>query len=252
MSIEPESAASFAIWSGVPSERAELEFILRMLQPGVTFLDIGANIGIFSLMAGRKLCGKASTICAFEPCRSTFSLLERNLSRNHLTNVRAIRAALSDEIGEAYVSVHTPLSDALHSLEAPIHADEEVAGREPARMTTLDEFVRKEHMPRVDVIKVDAEGAELRVLKGARKLLERTDAPLILYGGYSRCTAHFHYHPVEIMWLLEEYGYELFVLDPESRLVRRRTPGETYDAKIVAVKPAHPHYADVLHRGRNG
>jgi hypothetical protein len=82
-------------------------------------------------------------------------------------------------------------------------------------------------------------------------LLERADAPLILYEGYSWCTAGFHYHPVEIMWLLESHGYELFVLDPLAGKVRRRTAGESFDAMVVAVKPTHARYADVFPGGAN-
>ena len=93
------------------------------------------------------------------------------------------------------------------------------------------------------------EGAELLVFRGGRKLLERPDAPLLLYEGYSWCTAGFHYHPVELMWQLERFGYELFVLDAESARVRRRTPGESYDAMVVAAKKSHPCYRELFPGG---
>ncbi|MGB6884677.1 MAG: FkbM family methyltransferase, partial [Candidatus Acidiferrum sp.] len=97
-----------------------------------------------------------------------------------------------------------------------------------------------------DVMKVDVEGAELLVFRGGRNLLARPDAPLILYEGYSWCTAGFHYHPVELMWQLEEFGYECFILEPESGHVRRRIPGESYDAMVVAAKRSHPCYSEIV------
>jgi len=96
---------------------------------------------------------------------------------------------------------------------------------------------------------VDVEGAELLLFRGGRKLFKRPDAPLILYEGYSWCTAGFHYHPVELMWQLEELGYELFILDPESGEVHRRTPGESYDAMVVALKKSHPRYGEIVQSG---
>jgi hypothetical protein len=101
-------------------------------------------------------------------------------------------------------------------------------------------------------MKVDVEGAELLVFRGARGLLARADAPLILYEGYSWCTAGFHYHPVEIMWLLETFGYEIFVLDSCSGRARQRIPGESYDHMVAAIKPSHKRYAAVAADGAKG
>jgi FkbM family methyltransferase len=244
--IVPQGLVAFQTWSGLRFERAELEFILRILQPGMTFFDAGANIGLFSLAAGRKFKGKACAIYAFEPCRSTFSILEKNLLENRLVEVRPVRVALSDQTGERSLYVNAALKDALNSLENPSHADAEVVGEELVQTTTLDEFVASECIPRVDVMKVDVEGAELLVFRGGRKLLARPDAPLILYEGYGWCTAGFHYHPVELMWQLEEFGYELFILEPDSGCLHQRTPGECYNAMVAAVKRTHPRYDEIV------
>lgn len=244
--IVPEGTIAFHIWSGMRFERAELEFILRVLQEGMTFFDIGANIGLFSLAAGEKLLGQLSAVYAFEPCPSTFAILEKNLLKNELAMVRAVRVALSDQNGQADLYVNAELKDALNSLQDPSHSDSEVVGREVVQTITLDDFVARENIANVDVMKVDVEGAELLVFRGGRKLLKRPDAPLILYEGYSWCTAGFHYHPVELMWQLEELGYELFILEPESKAVRRRKTGESYDAMMVAVKKTHPRYTEIF------
>lgn len=244
--IVPEGAIAFHTWSKLRFEHAEVEFILRMLRPGMTFFDAGANIGMFSVAAGKKLCGLPCTIYAFEPCPSTVTILRKNLLHNGLAGVHAIPTALSDSTGEANLYVNAAFKDALNSLEDPSHADAEVVGRKLVQTITLDDFVAKESVARVDVLKVDVEGAERLVFRGGRNLLSQPDAPLILYEGYSWCTAGFHYHPVEIMWQLEEFGYELFVLDSESGCVRRRTPGECYDAMVIAAKRTHSRYGEII------
>jgi FkbM family methyltransferase len=247
--IVPEGVAAFQIWSGPRFLRAELEFILRMVQPGMTFFDVGANIGLFSLAAGEKLWGQPSAIYAFEPCRATFAILEKNLLKNELAEVRTICAAVSDQTGEPHLYVDAALKDGLNSLEGPSHSEAEIVGRQAVQTITLDDFVKRERIARVDVMKVDVGGAERWVFRGGQKLLARPDAPLILYKGYGWCTAGFHYHPVELMWQLDDLGYELFVLDPQSGAVRRRLPGEGYDAITVAVKNSHPRYSELLPGG---
>jgi FkbM family methyltransferase len=247
--LMPEGAVAFDIWSGLRFERPEVEFILKMLEPGMTFFDIGANIGVFSVAAGKTLQETQSSIYAFEPCPATFAILEKNLQENGLAGVRAYSLAVSERSGEASLYVNAAMKDGLNSLEDPSHGDAEVVGTVAVRVTTLDEFIAKHEIPSVDVMKVDVEGAELLVFRGARGLLSREDAPLILYEGYSWCTAGFHYHPVEIMWLLEALGFEIFVLDATSGRVRQREPGESYDQMVVAVKPTHRRYAAVAAHG---
>ena len=244
--IVPEGAIAFHSWSGLRFERDELEFILRMLHPGMTFFDVGANIGLFSLAAGAKLRGKEAQLFAFEPCSATFAILEKNLALNGLTNVQTVHAAVSDAAGEAELFVNAAFKDGLNSLHDPSHTDAEVVGREAVRTVTLDDFVSAAGLARVDVMKVDVEGAERLVFRGGQKLLARPDAPLILYEGYSWCTAGFRYHPVELLWLLADCGYELFVLDSASGRVRQRRSGESFDAMVVAVKPTHPGYRELL------
>jgi FkbM family methyltransferase len=250
--LVPKGAVAFDIWSGLRFERPELEFILKVLQPGMTFFDIGVNVGVFSVAAGKAMSESQGSIYAFEPCPATFAILEKNLQENELTVVHAQCLAVSERSGAASLYVNAAMKDGLNSLEDPSHGDAEVVGTVPVRVTTLDEFIVEHDIPRVDVMKVDVEGAELLVFRGARSLLARADAPLILYEGYSWCTAGFHYHPVEIMWLLETFGYEIFVLDAASGRVRQRKPGESYDQMVVAVKPTHRRYAAVTAGGGKG
>jgi FkbM family methyltransferase len=235
------------IWSRRHFERNELEFILNVLQPGMTFVDVGANVGLFSLPAARKV--QHGKVFAFEPTRSTYELLARNVQINSLKNLRAFHSALGDYVGEAVLQVNVRGKDGLNTLGRPTHESSEVIGKETVPITTLDHFMDRHGIARVDAMKVDVEGAELFVFRGAENLLRRADAPLILYeGGF--LSKGFDYHPVEQMWLLEKHGYCLFVIDSGSGQVSRPTARRAYNAMVIAVKPTHPRYEAVQERVR--
>lgn len=232
------TAADF--WSGLWLERCELAFTLSVLEPGMTFFDIGANSGLFAVAAAKRIgCGK---VYAFEPCEWTYKLLEQNLRLNEANNAAAIRMALGDHVGEAVLQVHAPGDEKRNTIGTPLGSDGQVVGEERVPITTLDSFLEANAISRVDAMRVDVEGAELPVFRGAKNLLERKDAPLILYTGYGPHTKGFGYHPVETMWRLGDCGYSLFVLDRAKGDVAPRRPGPEYDAVIVAAKPGHPCY----------
>ncbi len=238
--LAPRGATAADLWSGLRFERCELEFILAVLEPGMTFFDVGANAGLFALAAAKKM--GQGTVYAFEPCQWTYQLLEQNRRLNGVNNVAAVRTALGDCVGEAVLQLNVAGKDGLNTLGRSTHPDSQVVGRERVPITTLDIFVEANAIPRVDAMKVDVEGAELLLFRGAKNLLGRKDAPLILYEGYGFNTRGFGYHPVETMWLLSDYGYSLFALDSETGSVAPRKPGPEYDAMVVAVKPEHPFY----------
>lgn len=86
------------------------------------------------------------------------------------------------------------------------------------------------------------------MFRGARELLARADAPLILYEGFGSLTRGFGYHPVETLWFLESCGYSLFVLDSESGAVSEVKPDYQYDSMVIAAKPGHAAFEDLRAR----
>jgi len=246
--VTPKGANIADYWSGTRFERYEITFILQILQPNMTFFDIGANIGFFSLLAGKK--EPTASVYAFEPCSWTFGILKRNIALNDLQNVKAYRFALGNKEGKALLKLNAWGLDGLNTIGQPTHPDCRIVGEEEVPLITLDRFIAQHNIQRVDLMKVDVEGAELLVFEGAYQLLSRNDAPLILYEGYSWNTKGFGYHPVEIMWLLKDHGYFLFVLDSKSERLIPRSSNRLYDAMMVAVKPNHALYGAVLKHTR--
>jgi FkbM family methyltransferase len=245
--LAPKGSIPLEMWSGRYFEKQELEFIVGRLQPGMTFVDVGANVGLFSIPAAKKV--KHGNVYAFEPATWTFERLAKNAHLNNVRNLVSLRSAVGDYTGEAILQINAPGKDGLNTIGKPTHEDSEVVNTERVPITTLDEFLIQNSISHVDVMKIDVEGAELFVFRGAAKLLGRPDAPLILYE--SGClTKGFSYHPVETMWLLERHGYSFFVIDSRTGQISIPPSGRAYDAMVIAVKPTHPAYAAVKELAR--
>lgn len=238
-----EGAIAADTWSRSRFERHELDFILKILRPGMTFFDVGANVGLYSLAAARKVAH--GRVFSFEPCQWTYQRLLRNIELNGLQNVSAIRTALGEFSGQAVLQINAPGKDGLNTLGRPRHPDSEIIGQETVPISTLDEFLAQENVSRVEVMKVDVEGAELPLFRGAKNLLKQDASPLILYESDAMLTAGFSYHPVETMWLLERHGYSFFVIDSRTGRISIPPSRRAYNAMVIAVKPAHPAYAAV-------
>jgi FkbM family methyltransferase len=246
VSLEPRGAVAGNLWAGLGSERNEISFILSVLEPGMIFFDVGANAGVFAISAAKKIGGNG--VFAFEPCSSTCELLKRNLLLNRLADVNVVQMALGDSVGVGMLQVNAPGKDGLNTLGQATHPGSKVVGQESVRITTADVFMKDHKIPRVDVMKVDIEGAELMMFRGARELLERADAPVILYEGFGFLTRGFGYHPVEILWFLESFGYSLFALNSETGEISELKADYKYDSMVIAVKPGHAAFEDLRAR----
>jgi FkbM family methyltransferase len=241
--LTAEGAVAADAWSRTRFERHELDFILKILQPGMTFFDVGANVGLYSLAAAKKAVdGK---VFSFEPCQWTYQRLLRNVELNGLQNISTVCTALGESSGQAVLQINAPGKDGLNTLGRARHPDSEITGQETVPVTTLDEFMAQSRICKVDVMKIDVEGAELFLFRGARNLLEQPASPLILYESDAMLTAGFSYHPVETMWLLERHGYSFFVIDSRTGQISIPPSGRAYDAMVIAVKPTHPAYATI-------
>src|SRR5262249_27450038 len=137
------------------------------LHEGGAFLDIGAHAGYFSLLASDRV-GPSGRVYAVEPNPVTFASLERHLARNHAGNVRATMCGLADAPG--VIALHTPPSRLDYNATMLPRADW-TRVEVPAR--TLDDCAREWGMARIDLMKIDVEGAEPLVLAGGAGTLAR-------------------------------------------------------------------------------
>jgi FkbM family methyltransferase len=220
-------------------ENYESTLIERVLKQGMTVVDVGANHGMFSLEAAH-LIGGEGVVHAFEPTPRTRELLRSNLAANELTTVKVFPSALGESPGTAALRVHNELSglNTLASLDVTwnrqkLRADEIIE----VPVTTLGAHAKSEGLGQIDFLKIDVEGFELSVIRGARELLreKRIDLILLEIGDVTCATAGIE--PIEVLNELESLGYRLHSIDSEGKVCDRVSsfPNTSFSANFLAM-----------------
>lgn len=196
-------ATPYALLGFGSYENDETAFLKSVFRDGDVFLDIGANLGWYSLVLGKQCPG--AHIFAFEPIPSTVSVLERNIRLNGLENVEAVAMGMFNKDDELNFIFVEDVSGATSLKMAG-----QTRGRAPAqevlcKTTTLDTFCTSRDL-RPSLVKIDVEGAELMVVQGGEKTLEGT--PIILVELLRKWSREFGYHPNDVFTYLAKYGYQ--------------------------------------------
>lgn len=155
-------------WLGSYEKTNQVHWV-RHLKPGMVVHDIGANVGFYTLLAS-VLVGPSGRVVAFEPLPRNLEFLHGHSGRNRRDNVRVIEAAVADAPGEA------TFEDVAHGSMAKLSA----RGSIRVRLVALDELVERGEIPEPQMMKIDVEGAEVAVLKGAARLIARARPTLFL------------------------------------------------------------------------
>ena len=170
--------AKVLFWEGVHGfEYNVVRVFIELARLSKTFVDVGANIGYYSLVAAAV--NPSIEVVSFEPMPSAFLYLKRNLALNGFEHVTAEKIALSDEKGEAafFVSKNPKFRDVKHHLGGMSSFDAEQAGRVgetekiKVKTDTLDHYAENEFHVGIDLLKLDTEATEHLVLRGAEEVL---------------------------------------------------------------------------------
>jgi FkbM family methyltransferase len=227
------------LWHGF--EVAELRFVEKFLKPGMCVLDIGAHHGLYTLLAS-KLVGSGGKVIAFEPSPRERRLLARNLRLNFSSNVRIETFALGSGPSKANLFLVEGGEDGCNSLRPPATAG--ITRTVSVDVLSLDDYLSNPGLGRVDFVKLDVEGAEREVLRGAVSLLHSSSRPLFLVEVQDIRTSPWGYPAREIVQLLDRAGYDWFRILDNGSLAPAATDDQTYDANLVAVP--HDRVAYVL------
>jgi FkbM family methyltransferase len=205
-------------------ERDELALVSQYLDAGMTAVDVGANIGAFTATMAAAV-GAAGSVHAFEPLPANRRRLERTLALNGLANVRVNGSVVTDtegqaqlfDYGQGYESWATLAPRAIETATGTVRPAAEIA----VEAVVLDKYADQHNIERIDLLKVDVEGAEERVLTGATGLFGRGAVDTVLVEvadttlGAGGARAH------RLVHLLERHGLRtLAILDGELRPFR--------------------------------
>ncbi|HEY4120444.1 MAG TPA: FkbM family methyltransferase [Byssovorax sp.] len=214
-------------------EPEEAAFVGRYLQPGMTVLDIGAHHGFYTLLASHCV-GAAGRVISFEPSSRERARLERHLRINRCTNVEVRPFALGSAEGEVELFRVDGRQTGFNSLRPPDIDQPTSVHRVPIKV--LDEVLAQAGVTKVDFIKMDVEGAELEVLRGARRLLATRPRPVILAELSDLRAKPWGYRIHEVISLVADAGYTWKAVGRGGALVPAEF-GEVVHANYVAWPP---------------
>lgn len=216
-------------WPGAMPEVELVAFLAAALPSGGVFLDVGANIGTYSAAIAAAKGGQVRG-AAFEPVPTTHALLRRTLALNGMGGFRAEQVALSSRSEALHLSGHA------HGGNNFIVPEGDARGQVSARAITLDDWVAAHPDLAPGAIKIDVEGFELEVLKGARAVLTRCRPALVIECHCASWPAA-GVSPAEVSGLLRECGYPV-LLDRRGAQVDLATSEQTVHVLCRPVLPA--------------
>jgi FkbM family methyltransferase len=228
--LYPGNETSRSVFVTGRYEPNEFCLLRQILKPGMTFIDAGANMGLYSIFAARRV-GPRGKVLALEPSAREFEILQKNVKLNSLTNVLTIRKAIFDRASQVELSV-APLGKSGHNTLGAFGYDTPLDHSERVQSERLDDLIHGEGLTRVDVIKMDIEGAETAALRGAEETL-RQFKPVLLIELSDRSLQHQGTSSRELLGLLEKQGYRIFSFDPATGTPVRLTPRPQFDSENI-------------------
>lgn len=212
----------------------ETRFLLSLLKPGDVFVDVGANVGYYSLLAADTV-GPSGAVHAFEPIPQNLATLKANVSRNGLSNVVANQVAVTDGTSE---NITLYLRDGVSNSGWASIAKSTKYKNIPFHVhtTTIDHYLKIHGVSRVSLMKLDIEGAEPQALRGATELLCQEDAPDII------CEINpFLLHQAGsssrvVKQIIADHGYRLYKITSAGLVRLNAETEETSMCNIFASK----------------
>jgi FkbM family methyltransferase len=200
-------------------EEKEMKFLESFLKKGDVFIDIGANIGLYSLVAS-ELVGLEGKVFAFEPLRKNHEALQKYLQLNSVRNVTLEKLAVSDKPGT--IALHLNEEDSNNGM-ATAFADS-FTFSETVPTVPLDLHFANEPDLKINLIKIDIEGGEFLALKGMEGLLKKYK-PALLLEIDPNILERTPFQQEDIETFLAELGYRKFYLKPDGALTIERPVG---------------------------
>ena len=222
------------IYFGKFYEPYETHYFSQQIRPDDICLDVGGNVGYFSFLMAQK--AKDGQVHVFEPIPLNIALLNASTVLNGFTNLQIHQCAVGSESGDitftisndsAYSSIYnTNRKSIAQTLSVPL--------------ISLDEYIAKNNLPRVDILKVDVEGAEKLVIDGAKKLFSdsKNSPRLVMLELYEPGLLVFSTTIDDVIATMKGFGYDTFVT-PDQHSIRPYQPKDKNDYYNVFFMKSH-------------
>ena len=192
-----------------------------LLRPGMTFFDVGANIGIYTAL-GARMVGPTGRVVAIEPGPANVAVIEETVRLNDFENVTIVARAAADRAGQVslYLCGDNPAD---HRLHDPTGCRRQVT----VETVTLDALALECGVTRADVIKIDTQGSEAAVFTGTTQLLAAKPAPVMVAEFWPWGLAQAGVDPRVFLDRITAAGFLLYEIDGDRRTISPRPDLET-------------------------
>jgi FkbM family methyltransferase len=233
---DPRTAVAALVASG-KYESTETTLLTYLAQHSNVILDIGANVGYYAVLLGLEI-GETGQVYSFEPLPSSFSQLQTNVQINNLdSKVQCISLALSDSSG--FATLHVPkVSGTSATSMQNLHPDEANSSFS-IETQKLDDVVVRRDIGKIDLIKIDVEGAERLVFQGGWQSIQKS-LPVIFAELLRKWSAGFGYHPSQVVDEFKSLGYRCFAVGTKLELVENITE-ETEETNFLFLTNSPEH-----------
>ncbi|HEY5368649.1 MAG TPA: FkbM family methyltransferase [Hanamia sp.] len=205
-------------------EKKELEIFQLFLKPGSVLIDAGANIGLYSII-GSRLVGTSGKVYSFEPSKENFNLFLKNIELNKSDNILSINKGLGDKAGESLVLLQNHKTGDAEKYILTGENNSTATGSELNKedlsetiiLDSLDNFQLQHDIKKVDFLKIDVEGYEYYLLKGAENLLKNNPDIVILFECADHLAKRACSSQSEVFTFLNNLGIEIIYWNEQEK-----------------------------------
>lgn len=195
-------------------EKTEIALMQRICKPGYVMLDIGANIGLYTAIAGCNI-GPYGRVISFEPDPESYHYLKKTVAANKLTNVTLVQAAASFGNGKTLLFTSSN-NRGDHRLYGNDHAD----GQLEIQTLRIDDYLEEQNLSVIDVIKIDVQGFEAHVISGMKKTIQSSPCLIMLMEFWPEGLTLAGSDPHQLLDQLESLGLTLYEIKNVNHFIR--------------------------------
>ena len=199
-------------------ETTEIALMARLCKPGYVMVDVGANVGLYTAIAGLAV-GPAGRVLAFEPEPESFTFLQKTVAANKLANACIVLAAASNENGSTQL-----FTSSSNRGDHRMYKNAQSDGCAEVRTVCLDDFLESQGVRQVDVIKIDVQGFEGHVIEGLEQTIRRSSRLYMLMEFWPEGLRSAGTDPAELLLRLSRMGLTLHEIGPAGKVERVPDP----------------------------
>jgi len=185
------------------------QLFCSLIREGMTVVDVGASFGYYTLLAAKRV-GNSGLVFAFEPNPQSYEVLIENIKMNNWKNVKTFQLAISDRREEVILNIPK-----MGQTGSTFARRDNIVRKIRVKALPLDSFLE---LRKVDIVKIDVEGAELKVLRGMRNILREGRAKIICEI-HPKQIASLGGSISEIMDILEKYEYDCYLINEKCEII---------------------------------